>query len=150
MRVNAYLNERTKGEKYATVFYCTVDSGGALQWANAGHCTPLLVHTDGRLKTLQTTGMPLGMLEAASYSVEEAELAPGDKIVMYSDGLTEAESSENQFFGTPRLRELLRANAQLGCAALHKAILAAVEEYTDGSVLNDDVTLVVVEYQPAQ
>lgn len=149
IRVNAYLNERTKGEKYATVFYCTVDSSGTLQWANAGHCTPLLVHTDGRLKTLQTTGMPLGMLEAASYSVEEVELAPGDKIVMYSDGLTEAESGENQFFGTQRLRELLRANAHLGSAALHKAILSAIEEYTDGSVLNDDVTLVVVEYQPA-
>lgn len=147
-RVNRYLIERTRGEKYATVFYSTFDAQGRLEWANAGHCTPILLHRDGRMRTLETTGMPLGMLEEADWAVENVQLEPGDKLVMYSDGLTEAESSDNQFFGVPRLRELLRGHATEACDVLHKAVLDSVERYTEGSVLSDDITLVVVEYQP--
>lgn len=147
-RVNNYLIERTKGEKYATVFYGTLDINGHLQWANGGHCAPLLVHTDGRMRTLKTTGLPLGMLEPAEWFVESVDLEPGDKIVIYSDGLTEAESPENQFFGADRLRHLLRERSHDSCEALHAAILQSVERYTEGCNLSDDITLVVVEYQP--
>jgi serine phosphatase RsbU (regulator of sigma subunit)/pSer/pThr/pTyr-binding forkhead associated (FHA) protein len=147
-RVNRYLNERAKGEKYATVFYCTLDAAGLFQWANAGHCAPYLLHPDGRLQTLQTTGLPLGMLENAEYHVDSVQLEEGDKVVIYSDGLTEAENAENQFFGSERLRALLRAHAQDGCGQLQSAILAAVKDYSDDSVLSDDITLVVLEYHP--
>jgi sigma-B regulation protein RsbU (phosphoserine phosphatase) len=147
-RINRYLIERTKGEKYATVFYGTLDGTGHLQWANAGHCAPLLLHADGRLRTLKTTGLPLGMLEEAEWFVESLDLEPADKIVIYSDGLTEAESPDNQFFGAERLRQLLRERSQEHCEDLHAAILESVERYTEGCVLSDDITLVVVEYQP--
>jgi sigma-B regulation protein RsbU (phosphoserine phosphatase) len=148
VRVNNYLIERTKGEKYATVFYGTLDEKGHLQWANAGHCAPLLLHTDGRMRTLKTTGLPLGMLEPAEWFVENVDLEPGDKLVIYSDGLTEAESPENQFFGVDRLRQLLRTHSRDSCETLHAAILESVERYTEGCNLSDDITLVVVEYQP--
>jgi phosphoserine phosphatase RsbU/P len=147
-RVNQYLFERTKGEKYATVFYGTLSATGLMQWANAGHCTPILLHSDGRLRTLQTTGLPMGMLDTADYFVESIELEPGDKLVIYSDGLTEAESPDGQFFGNDRLRKMLRSRARDGCAALHAALLEAVEAHTEGAVPADDVTLVIVEYQP--
>ncbi len=147
-RVNSYLIERTKGEKYATIFYATVSEQGLLKWANAGHCAPLILHCDGRMRTLQTTGLPLGMLESADYFVETAQLDSGDKVIVYSDGLTEAESPDNQFYGAERLRGLLRERAGDSCDALHAAILASVEQYTDGCVLSDDITLVVLEYQP--
>jgi len=100
------------------------------------------------MRTLQTTGLPLGMLESAEYFVETAQLEPGDKIVIYSDGLTEAESPDNQFFGAPRLRDLLRQNAASNCDTLHAAILESVEKFTEGCVLSDDITLVVLEYRP--
>ncbi len=148
MRVNRYLIERTRGEKYATIFYATVNTDGHLKWANAGHCAPLVVHSDGRIRTLQTTGLPLGMLESAEYFVEIVQLERGDKIVIYSDGLTEAESPDNQFFGAPRLRELVRERCMDTCEALHAAILESVEKYTEGCVLSDDITLVVLEYRP--
>jgi phosphoserine phosphatase RsbU/P len=147
-RVNQYLLERTKGEKYATVFYGTLSAAGVMQWANAGHCAPILLHMDGRLRTLQTTGLPMGMLETAEYFVESVEMEPGDKLVIYSDGLTEAESPTGQFFGNDRLRKILRARAREGCAALHAALLEAVEKHTEGAVPADDVTLVIAEYQP--
>jgi serine phosphatase RsbU (regulator of sigma subunit)/pSer/pThr/pTyr-binding forkhead associated (FHA) protein len=147
-RVNRHLLERTRGEKYATVFYGTLNANGGVTWANAGHCAPLVLHRDGRMRTLQTTGLPLGMLEEAEWRVETIELVPGDKVVIYSDGLTEAESPDSQFFGTDRLRQLLRDRAGESCEALHRSILASVERYTEGCMLSDDITLVVAEYQP--
>jgi sigma-B regulation protein RsbU (phosphoserine phosphatase) len=146
--VNRHLIERTKGEKYATVFYGTVNHSGLLQWANGGHCAPLLVHTDGRIRTLQTTGLPLGMLETADYFVESLQLEPGDKMVIYSDGLTESESPDHRFFGSERLREIVRSHAAEPAGTLHRALLTAVDEHTEGAVPTDDVTLVVVEYAP--
>jgi serine phosphatase RsbU (regulator of sigma subunit)/pSer/pThr/pTyr-binding forkhead associated (FHA) protein len=148
-RVNRYLYERTKGEKYATVFYCTVDASGLLRWSNAGHCAPLLVHCDARVRTLRTTGLPLGMLEVAEYHAETLQLEPGDKIVAYSDGLTEAESPNGVFFGMDRLKQLLREHAHQSSAGLHEAIKDEVSKYTEGAILGDDITLVVLEYQPA-
>jgi sigma-B regulation protein RsbU (phosphoserine phosphatase) len=147
-RVNRYLYERTKGEKYATVFYCTVDASGLLRWSNAGHCAPVLVHPDGRLHTLCTTGLPLGMLESAEYHAETIQLEPGAKIVAYSDGLTEAENPQSRFFGVDRLKQILRAHARLSGAEIHELINDEVERYTEGAVLGDDITLVVLEYQP--
>ncbi len=147
-RVNQYLLERTKGEKYATVFYASLNEGGELQWANAGHCAPFVLHTDGRFRMLDTTGLPMGMLETAEYRVENVRLEPGDKVVIYSDGLTEAEGPDGRFFGSESVKEILRAHASENCTALHTAICEAVEKFTDGCDLNDDVTLVVVEYQP--
>ena len=147
-RINRFLNERTQGEKYATYFYCTIDVMGRMVWANAGHCAPILVHSDGRLRTLQTTGLPLGMLEMATYVVEQTQLEPGDKLVLYSDGLTESENSENIFFDAQRLREIVRANASAGAAELHTAILKAVETFTEGGLISDDITAVVIEYCP--
>jgi sigma-B regulation protein RsbU (phosphoserine phosphatase) len=147
-RINHFLNERTKGEKYATVFYCTVDRGGVLRWANAGHPKPILVRREAELTTLDTTGMPLGMLESARYGVEEIQLQPGDKLVIYSDGLSEAENDDGEFFDKKGLRETIQANVALNSAELHTAIVAAVESFTEGAVLSDDITLVVLEYCP--
>lgn len=145
-RINAYLLERTKGEKYATVFYSTLSQAGVLQWCNAGHCAPVIVHRDGRLKTLPTTALPIGMLELATYTVESATLNPGDKVVVYSDGVTEAQNPEGAFFGNDRLRDLLRANSDVAAPELHKRILAAIEAHSEGIPASDDVTLVVLEY----
>ncbi len=147
-RVNRYLLERTKGEKYATIFYATLSSTGLLQWANGGHCAPLILHEDGRMRPVPTTGLPLGMIEHAEWFVESVQLDPGDKVVIFSDGLTEAESPDHQFFGVERLRQILRAGSRDTAAALHASILEGVNKYTEGWPLNDDITLVVLEYRP--
>jgi serine phosphatase RsbU (regulator of sigma subunit) len=145
-RINRFLSERAKGEKYATVFYCTVNRKGLLCWANAGHPKPFLVRGREELVSLQTTGMPLGMLEMASYGVEQIQLAPGDKVVIFSDGLSEAENTEGEFFDRKGLRETIKANCGKDCLGLHEALLHAVESFTEGGELSDDITLLVLEY----
>jgi len=147
-RLNGFLLERTRGEKYATIFYCTVDSSGLLSYSNAGHPAPFLVSLDGRLRKLHTSGMPVGMIEDAPFQTIQTQLLPGDKIVIYSDGLTEAENSEGVFFDTERLRVCLRDHASHGATALHAALLAAVDRFTDGGVIRDDITALVLEYAP--
>jgi len=146
LHLNRFLLERTRGEKYATMFYCTVDSSGLLSYANAGHCAPFLVSRDGRLRKMHTSGMPVGMLEEAQFQTLQAQLEPGDKIVIYSDGLTEAENSEGQFFETERLRVLLRNHARNTAVELHQALIDAVDNFTEGGVVRDDITALVLEY----
>jgi serine phosphatase RsbU (regulator of sigma subunit) len=147
-RVNRFLNERAKGEKYASVFYCTLDRTGQLRWANAGHPKPLLVRAGSQLVPLESTGLPLGMLETASYETRTMQLQPGDKILLYSDGLSEAESAEGEFFDRKGLSETLGANASSSCSNLHAKLVEAVEDFTDGVELGDDITMLVLEYQP--
>lgn len=147
-RINLFLNERTEGEKYATVFYCTVSREGVLRWANAGHCTPLLVRASGEIETLATTGMPLGMLDEATFGVRSVQLEPLDKIVAYSDGLSDAENDQGKFFEASRMMEVIRAHAQDPSSGLLDALMRAVEKFTGGAMQHDDITAVVVEYRP--
>jgi sigma-B regulation protein RsbU (phosphoserine phosphatase) len=149
-RLNAFLLERTRGEKYATIFYCTLDSAGVLSYSNAGHPAPFLVSLDGRLRKLHTSAMPVGMIEDAPFQTVQTQLLPGDKVVIYSDGLTEAENSEGAFFDTERLRVCLRDHASRDAVALHAALLAAVDRFTDGGVIRDDITALVLEYVPSE
>ncbi len=149
-RLNAFLLDRTRGEKYATVFYCALDSSGRLSYTNAGHCAPFLLGRDGRLRKLHTSGMPVGMIEDAVVQMVETRLDPGDRVVIYSDGLTESENAEGEFFGTERLRSCLREHARDGAAELHTAILAALERFGDGGVVRDDITILVLEYAPSE
>ena len=145
-QLNRYLLDRARGEKYATVFYCTLDASGVLTYTNAGHCAPYLVHPDGRLRKLHTSGMPVGMLDGAPFEVMQGQLEPGDKVVIYSDGLTEAGNAAGQFFDNERLRLCLRRHAPSGARDLLRALLDSVDQFTDGSVMNDDVTALVLEY----
>jgi phosphoserine phosphatase RsbU/P len=146
--INRFLTERAKGEKYATVFYCTVDRSGVLSWSNAGHPKPILVRANSELISLDSTGLPLGMLEVASYEVKTMQLNPGDKLVLFSDGLSEAESEDGEFFDRKKFRETLCANASLGCKEFHAKLVEAVEDFSEGAELADDITTLVLEYQP--
>lgn len=147
-RLNDFLLDRTHGEKYATIFYSLLDDNGVLTYVNAGHCAPFLVSRDGRLRTLHTTAMPVGMLEGSEFDVVQVTMEAGDKLVIYSDGLTEAEGPEGGFFDTERLRQCLRENAALGARDLHSAILAKLDRFTEGGAMRDDITAVVLEYAP--
>jgi sigma-B regulation protein RsbU (phosphoserine phosphatase) len=146
MRINHFLNERTRGEKYATVVYCTVTSGGLLHWSNAGHPKPFVVRAGADPILLETTGMPLGLLGVAQFGVESMQLEPGDKVVLYSDGLSEAENRAGEFFDKEMLLKTIQAGRKGTCADLHNGLMAAVREFTEDSELSDDITLLVLEY----
>ena len=146
-RWNHFLLERTKGEKYATIFFAAIDSSGLFSYTNAAHCEPFLVGADGRVRRIKESGMPVGLLEAAQFEMHELQLAPGDKVVIYSDGLTEAESADGQFFEMTRLRSFLRDHATLGAAELHAMLIDVIRRFTEGGVIRDDITALVLEFR---
>jgi serine phosphatase RsbU (regulator of sigma subunit) len=147
-RINAYLNERTEGAKYATLLYCLVGRTGQLRYINAGHCAPLVVSCTGEWRYLETTAMPVGLLAQADFAMEEQSLRPGDALIAYTDGVTEAANARGQFFGRKRLRDTAVAHAGKPCGAVQAAILEAVERFTGGAPQADDITLCVMEYRP--
>ena len=148
-RVNRYLNERTQGEKYATIFYGTMEASGAFSFINAGHCSPIRVSRDGTFEYLDTTSMPVGLMEVVEFTAETRQMAPGDKLVIYSDGITEAANPAGEFFGRKRLRELVVAHAASDATGLHDAVLEAVNGFISTAPQADDITLLVLEYRPS-
>jgi sigma-B regulation protein RsbU (phosphoserine phosphatase) len=146
-RVNRYVCERSQTRNYATVFYCTVDRSGATRWINAGHCPPLLVRAGGKMVELAASACPIGLFPAAPFAQQETQLLPGDKLVVYSDGVTEAENAGGEQFGEEALMALVRKRAGAPAAELHQAIIDEVSRFTAGAPQSDDVTLVVLEYR---
>jgi serine phosphatase RsbU (regulator of sigma subunit) len=146
-RLNRFLIDRTGGEKYATVFYCLLDRDGRFSYTNAAHCPPILLRSGGEQSTLDATGMPVGLMESAEFPVLEERLLTGDKVVIYSDGVTEAQNTAAAFFGKKRLREIVAAHAQESSTAIHDAIQEAVSAFTEGAAQSDDITVLVLEFQ---
>ena len=145
-RLNHFLNNRTGGEKYATIFYSVIESDGSFSYVNAAHCPPMVVRGGGIVDELAATGMPVGLLEEATFDVAGQKLQPGDKIVIYSDGVTEAQNTQAEFFGKRRLREIVVRHAAESCTMIHDAIQEAVSAFAEGAVQSDDITVVVMEY----
>ena len=115
---------------------------GALTYTNAGHPPPLLASGDA-VARLTSGGLVLGVAPDAVYDSGSATLGPGDMLVMYTDGLTEARGNDGTFFGETALIRMLAAGDQLDSAALHRAILTAVSDHRGRPTPDDDVTLVV-------
>ncbi|HEX4230883.1 MAG TPA: SpoIIE family protein phosphatase [Bryobacteraceae bacterium] len=147
-KVNNFLIDRAQGEKYATLVYATIHRSGDLVWANAGHCAPLILRAGGELEELTTTGMPLGLVPKAAYEVKRLQLQPGDKIVAYSDGLTEAENRRKERFES-KMRPALTAAAHLSAREIHDKLVEAVLQFGEGDDLQDDLTVLVMEYRAA-
>ena len=144
-RLNQFLIDRTGGEKYATVFYCLFDHSGRLSYINAAHCPPLLLRAGGAHSFMDATATPVGLLEGAEFAVSEERLEAGDKIVVYSDGVTEAQNNAGEFFGKKRLREVVTAHGHESCTAIHDAIQDGVAVFTEGAPQSDDITVLVIE-----
>jgi sigma-B regulation protein RsbU (phosphoserine phosphatase) len=146
-RLNQFLLERTGGEKYATVFYCLLFDDGRMFYVNAAHCPPMVVRSNGERQELQASGTPVGLIEPTEFETVELHLSPRDKVVIYSDGVTEAQNRQGEFFGKRRLREVLEASAAGSCTAVHDAVQDAVTLFTEGAPQSDDITLVVLEFR---
>ncbi|HUQ93309.1 MAG TPA: SpoIIE family protein phosphatase [Bryobacteraceae bacterium] len=146
--VNQFLTERTEGEKYATLFCGVLSKDGHMRWSNAGHCPPLVIKRSGEVVKLSPTSMPLGLLAEAEFSVDHTQIEAGDKIVVYTDGVSEAQNRAGQFFESKRLELLMRANPSKSCEELIAILINAVETFTEDVPQSDDITAVVMEYAP--
>ena len=146
-RLNRFLLDRTCGEKYATVFYSLLDRNGKFSYVNAAHCPPLVIRAKGERLELEANGMPVGLVEFAEFEVRSQQLEAGDKLVIYTDGVTEAQNTEGQFFTLKRLRGIVEAHSTESSAAIHDAIQAGVAAFTEGAAQSDDITVLVLEYR---
>jgi sigma-B regulation protein RsbU (phosphoserine phosphatase) len=118
-------------------------SRGTLACSNAGHNPPILVHADGSVSRPATGGMVLGVLEDNAYSQAEMRLHSGDRLVLFTDGITEAGSHEGPEFGDNRLVNLVVAHRHRSAAEILDAIFRDVSAFTAG-VFSDDATLISV------
>lgn len=139
----------THSDLFVTVFYGVLNpADGVLAFCNAGHNPPYLCHADGRpIESLTNTGMALGVLPGAPLESCRTTLAPGDRLVLYTDGLTEAHNAALEPFGSERLVEYLAAANGTGADRLHVGIRARVADFVGDAPQFDDLTLMVVARQ---
>ena len=143
-QVNRALCRHTPMDRFVTFFYATIDtSTGILTCSNAGHNPPILVHADGSVSRPATGGMVLGILDSNTYSQAELPLRSGDRLVLFTDGITEAGSHEGREFGDDRLVELVIAHRDLPASELLDAVFRQVNAFT-GGVFADDATLIAM------
>ncbi len=151
-RINGFLSARPEAEKYATIFCALLrrNAKGACEGAyiNAGHCAPIIVRPGFPLQMLDPTTFPVGLIESAEFEARSFRMEPGDKLVAYTDGVTEAQNDAGEFFGVRRLNDVAKADAHASAEALHNSIREAVAAYTLGAPQSDDVTLLVLEIAP--
>jgi len=141
--VNRLFFETTSDTSYATLFFAEYhDDSGRLRYANCGHLPPLLLHRDGTIDWLSSTCTVVGIFNDWEFAMAEVQLVPGDALVLYTDGVTEAQSDDGEEFGEERLVGLLREHAELPAPALLQATVDAVQKFS-GREQEDDITLVV-------
>ena len=144
--VNDQLQDGNESNMFVTLFYAVFDpETGLVRFANGGHNPPLIVHKDGSSTVLPLTGgVALGVAPQFEFSTDQVRLEPGEALVMYTDGVSEAEDRDNEEFGMDRLLEVF-AGAQLKSAReANDAVFAAVREFAGDRSQSDDITCLVL------
>lgn len=133
--------------QYLTAFYFHVTQG-KLQYCNATHPEPIIVDVDGNVARLKSNGFYVGMLTEAPFEFESAEIAvkKGVKIVVYTDGITEARNPEGAQYGTERLTDVVSRNKLCSAGEIRSAILTDLAQFTGTAKPDDDLTLLVLEF----
>jgi serine phosphatase RsbU (regulator of sigma subunit) len=155
---NSRILEDTQADLFVTVFYGVLDPAtGTLTYANAGHHPPFLLGTrnGGSLRSMPRTGMALGVLEDAAWEQKVVHIAPGEALLLYTDGVTDAQNGQQEFFGDERLLEVLRLNlgplADQGPSTgpgshaqrLQDALMAEIGGFVREAPQFDDITVLV-------
>ncbi|MDD3826025.1 MAG: SpoIIE family protein phosphatase [Anaerolineae bacterium] len=146
-RANRLIVQEARAALFVTMFYARLNlQTGDLTYVNAGHNPPLLHRpATGEIVPLTRTGMALGILDDTSYEQQSASLQPGDTLLFYTDGLTEAFDGNREQFGMERLREVVEKRGGGSAAGLVSALEAAVDDFTRGAPASDDMTLLALK-----
>jgi serine phosphatase RsbU (regulator of sigma subunit) len=144
LRLNEQLMRHAPRSRFITAFIALCDPRtGDVRYANAGQNPPMLRRASGRLEWLAPTGMALGLSRKAAYEEASLTLAPGDVLLAYSDGITEAESPAGVSFDEEGLRVLADRMDGLRAGAVARRVIDEVKAHTDDTVLFDDLTVLV-------
>lgn len=142
-KVNHIICGNIAVDRFITFFYATLDvASHRLRYTNAGHNAPILLRQDGSYERLETGGLVLGVNPKAGYEQGELDLGPGDRLVLFTDGVTEAVNGKGEEYGEQRLLHLLIESRRLGATALQEAVVDSMKCFSGGRV-KDDSTIVV-------
>ncbi|HYN10775.1 MAG TPA: PP2C family protein-serine/threonine phosphatase [Vicinamibacterales bacterium] len=148
-RLNVQVARHSPPSRFITLFYGLYDPrDGSLQYVNAGHLPPLLRRRNGTVERVMGStgsGVALGMFEEATYDSRRVVIEPGDLLVLFSDGITEAENAAGRAFDEAGLEAVIATHADHDPEAVGRAILKAVETYTADARLTDDLTALVLK-----
>ena len=146
-RLNRIIVSNCPSNRFISFFFGVLDSKtGELAYVNAGHNPPLLMHADGKVEKLECTGLVLGIMAAAKYEQQTCCLEPGDVVVLFSDGVTEACRPDiDEEFGEDRLAETIAELRNQSAQSIIQCINQRVHDFTAGSPPADDITLVVAK-----
>ena len=150
-RLNRLVYEQAPGTRFITLFLAIIDlRTGSFTSVNAGQTPPLLRRQDGSVEKLATGGIALGMFDASTYEQAETHLAPGDLLVAYSDGITEAENQAGQPFDEDGLERAVHTYASSPAPDLARTLFTVVEQHAGDMKLVDDLTVVIVKRTDAE
>lgn len=145
-KVNYLLWESIERNQFVTAFYGVLDaSNRTLAYTNAGHNPPLLMNRDGSAHFMERGGLPLGMFRNTRYYEYYQAIEPGQILVLYTDGVTEAQNPEGEEYGRERLEKAVRANRHLSARDLIQTIQQDVDAWTDGRGASDDMTFFIIK-----
>lgn len=144
--VNHYLAENTPANRFVTLFAAELSpESGVLRYINAGHNPPLVAKADGSVLQLSSGGFPLGIISGAEFEIGEMKLESGESLVIYSDGVSEANNLQGEEFGMERLISVVQNNLKASAAGLRDKVESALSTFTQTAPANDDITLVIVK-----
>ena len=145
-RINRYACAHSlEGRRFTTAVFLELDlAGGVLRYVNAGHNAPLLRRPDGSLLRLEAGGLPLGIQPDLAYEAQAVRAAPGDLLVVYTDGIVEAENERREEYGEARLADLVGGPAPASAAEGLERVLSSIGAFTGAAPQLDDITCVVV------
>jgi sigma-B regulation protein RsbU (phosphoserine phosphatase) len=144
-RLNAQIWRHSPGSRFITIFYAVyTPATGALTYVNGGQNPPLIRRADGSYDRLSATGIALGMFDKSTYTAVETRIEPGEMLVLYSDGITEAENPEGLPLEEPGLQAILDRHRDEPPAQLGAHIIKSVERYAQASRFTDDLTILIL------
>jgi serine phosphatase RsbU (regulator of sigma subunit) len=147
MHINQFLCDHASVGRYATMFFGIVDRQGVLEYINAGHPSPLVLRANQVSELFTGGSFPVGLVDIAEFTAEREQLQPGDTLVLFTDGVTEAMNPEEDMFGTARLRDAMEGCGDQSLEALQDRILTAMRGFVNGAKASDDITLLMVRYR---
>jgi serine phosphatase RsbU (regulator of sigma subunit) len=145
--VNRFLCGHAEVGRYATMFFGIIDDDGHLEFINAGHPSPFLIRNGVAEEAFTEGSFPVGLVPEAEYTAACLKLEPGDTLVLFSDGVTEAMDPNDELYGVPRLKQVLTGLAECPLEEIQKCVLESVENFARGAHQADDLTLLVVRYR---
>jgi len=145
--INKFLCEHAEVGRYATMFFAIVDRDGTLNYIRGGHPSPLLIRR-GEVSELYTEGsFPVGLVAEAEFFASTVKLEPEDTLVLFSDGITEAENPERELFGDARVMKVLTGWQEESLESVKRLLLDSISTFVRGADQADDMTMLVVRYR---